>query len=40
MKFPWPKREKKTGGWRKMYEGEFNYLYSSQMLLGQWNGRR
>jgi len=23
-----------------MYEGEFNYLYSSQMLLGQWNGRR
>jgi hypothetical protein len=40
MKFPLPAREKITGGWRKMYKEEFNYLHSSKMLLGQWNRGR
>jgi hypothetical protein len=28
------------GDWRKMQKEEFNYSYSSKILLGQWNGGR
>jgi hypothetical protein len=35
-----PKRDRVTGGWRKLYNEELHNLYSSPCIIGMINSRR